>query len=534
MGWAMSHTECTSKAGSKERGPDRTRRRYRALVTRRTQVAGVTALVLAVPLLTPPAAATTAAVVRPTAVSGASPIAGCTLDGVQRGQLFPNSEVEPSEALNPANPANLVAAWQQDRYDNGGSQGIVTASSTDGGLTWRTNRRSRSSVCTGGTRAAGGNFQRASDPWVTFSPDGTAHLMTLSFDQDNPNGTFGTSAMLAMRSVDGGRTWQHPVVLRQDDSPRVLNDKNTMTADPHNPAFVYAVWDRLVIRPTPGVDNSVGPTWFARTVDGGLTWQPARKIFDPGLNSQTLGNQIVVLPNNATFNGELVDMFSLILSGQPNTQVALLRSANHGRTWDTVPVVVDDQQTVPVVDPETREPIRAGDVIPEVAVDPNSGALYVVWQDSRFGPRSSIAFSRSIDGGLTWSPTIKVNATPRNVPRGDQQAFTPMVGVSADGTVAVSYFDFRNDTANPATLPTDAFVVRCRPVGATTCTRSADWTAEQRLTPKSFNLAKAPNARGLFVGDYQGMAADPNGQFLPLWAMPHAKDPATVFVERTQ
>jgi len=531
----MSHAQRSRITGSKPSGPDRSRHRALtrvSLADRRTQLAGVAALLLAVPLLTPPAAATTATVVRPTRVSGSSPLAGCTLDGVQRGQLFTNAEVEPYVAINPTDPNNLVATWQQDRYSNGGSQGIVTASSTDGGLTWRMNARSRSSVCTGGTRAAGGNFQRASDPWVTFSPDGTAHLMTLSFDQDNPNGTFGPNGMLSMRSVDGGQTWQHPVALRTDDSPRVLNDKNSMTADPHNPAFVYAVWDRIVVRPKPGIDDSVGPTWFARTVDGGRTWQPARKIFDPGLNSQTIGNQIVVLPNNGSFNGELVDMFSLILSGSPNTQVALVRSANRGRTWDAAPVVVDDQHTVAVRDPDTGEAVRAGDVIPEVAVDPNSGALYVVWQDSRFGPRNGVAFSRSLDGGLTWSPTIKVNATPRDLPRGDQQAFTPMVAVAADGTIAVSYFDFRNNTADPATLPTDAFVVRCRPLTPAACTRSGDWTDEQRLTPTSFDLARAPDAGGLFVGDYQGLAVDPGGQFLPLWSMPHAKDPANIFIER--
>jgi hypothetical protein len=502
---------------------------------RRTQLAGAAAALLAAPLLNLPAAATPAGATRPTQVSGSSPIAGCDRDGVQRGRLFPNAEVEPYVALNPTDPDNLVAVWQQDRYSNGGSQGIVTASSTDGGLTWRLNARTRSSVCTGGTRAAGGDFQRASDPWVTFSPDGTAHLMTLSFDQDKPDGTFGPNAMLAMRSVDGGRTWQQPVELRADVDPAVLNDKNSMTADPHDPALVYAVWDRIVVRPKPGVDDFKGPTWFARTADGGSAWQPARKIFDPGLNNQTIGNQIVVLPNNGGFNGELVDVFDLFRTVDANTtttQVALLRSPNRGLTWGAEPVVVDDQDTLAVRDPETREPVRAGDVIPEVAVDPNSGALYVVWQDSRFGPRNSVAFSRSVDGGVTWSPTIKVNATPRDLPRGDQQAFTPMVAVADDGTVSVSYFDLRHNTANPATLLTDAFVVRCLPVTPATCTRSRDWTDEQRLTRTSFDMAQAPDAGGFFVGDYQGMVADPGGEVLPLWAMPHAGDPASVFIER--
>jgi hypothetical protein len=149
---------------------------------RKSQLAGAAALLLAAPVLNPPAAATPAGAARPTRVSGSSPIAGCDVDGVQRGRLFASTEVEPYVALNPTDPGNLVAVWQQDRYSNGGSQGIVTASSGDGGLTWRTNARTRSSVCTGGTTAAGGRYQRASDPWVTFSPDGTGHLMTLSFD----------------------------------------------------------------------------------------------------------------------------------------------------------------------------------------------------------------------------------------------------------------------------------------------------------------------------------------------------------------
>jgi hypothetical protein len=96
-------------------------------------------------------------------------------------------------------------------------------------------------------------------------------------------------------------------------------------------------------------------------------------------------------------------------------------------------------------------------------VDPTTGAVYVVWQDLRFGPRSSIAFSQSRDGGLTWSSPIRVNQTPAadpGEPAGNNQAFTPMVQVLKNGTVAVSYYDFRNNTADGgATTPTDALVV---------------------------------------------------------------------------
>ena len=33
--------------------------------------------------------------------------------------------------------------------------------------------------------------------------------------------------------------------------------------------------------------------------------------------------------------------------------------------------------------------------------------------------------------------------------------------MAADGTVTVTYYDFRNNTASPATLDTDYFAVHC-------------------------------------------------------------------------
>lgn len=102
------------------------------------------------------------------------------------------------------------------------------------------------------------------------------------------------------------------------------------------------------------------------------------------------------------------------------------RLVTQGATWDRRETIVDRHFRGVVVDPDDNARVRTGDILPEPAVDPNSGALYVVWQDARFGPRSSVAFSQSLDGGLTWSPTIKINQTPTTEPLGDQQAFLPL------------------------------------------------------------------------------------------------------------
>jgi hypothetical protein len=135
------------------------------------------------------------------------------------------------------------------------------------------------------------------------------------------------------------------------------------------------------------------------------------------------------------------------------------------------------------------------DRLPDIAVAPN-GTLYAVWSDGRFSgfTHDDVALSRSTNGGHTWSAPIKANASPAGV-----AAFTPSVDVSSDGTVAVTYYDFRNNTPSTSTLPTDAFAVFSHDGGAT-------FGGEERLTSTSFDLDLAPRAGGLFLGDYVGLS----------------------------
>ena len=475
-------------------------------------------------------------------VSGASPIGTCQGDdGNIGGTNVRNSEVEPFVAVDPSNPNVMIGAWQQDRWSNGGSQGLVTATSTNGGASWTVNAQSKSSKCTGGTPANGGFYERASDPWIAISPNGTAYLFSLSVDTNPAGFLTSPNAVLVMRSTDHGASWADPVTLRRDDSPNVLNDKNSITADPNSSSFVYAVWDRLNSPPSgnlsePAFENSpafTGDVWFSRTTNGGTSWEPARKIFKAGTIAQTIGNVIAVLPDNATFHGALVDVFTMLRGtrndhGTRGTHIAAIRSTDHGATWTKQETIISDFRRGIVVDPDDGAAHRTGDINPEVAVDHTSGATYVVWQDNRFGPRSSIALSQSLDGGATWSSPIRVNQTPPpdpGEPAGNNQAFTPMVQVLSDGTVAVSYYDFRNNTADSgATTPTDAFVVHCH----ASCANPANWGNEVRVTDASFDSRNAPVARGFFLGDYEGLGST-GSAVVPFFAMTHGSDPASIF-----
>jgi hypothetical protein len=424
-------------------------------------------------------AAPSRALAAPTLVSGASPFApGCN-GAPQTGTNYPNAEVEPFLAVDPTEPDHLVGVWQQDRWSDGGANGLATGVSWDAGQTW-VRTFAHFSRCAGGNASNGGDYERASDPWVTFSPDGTAHQIGLSLKNSNID-----SAILVSRSTSGGFFWSEPIALKVDTGdPNILNDKESITADPLNSRYVYAIWDRLdATRPL-----IQGPTWFSRTTNGGKTWERARIVYDPGLDAQTIANQIVVLPD-----GTLVNVFTLITdesTDSPRLSVAIIRSRNRGATW-TRPTIVNTLESIGVVDVETGEPVRTGDIIPMIAVDPRSGALTIVWQDARFsgGVRDGIAYSRSTDGGRTWSPPAQVNQAP-NV-----QAFTAAVA-SRDGRVAVTYYDFRNDTPDAATLLTNTWKVTSQDGGTT-------WQETPVSSP--FDMRTAPVARGFFVGDYEGL-----------------------------
>ncbi len=399
---------------------------------------------------------------------------------------YPNSEVEPRIAVDPNNPLHLVGVYQQDRWNDGGSRGIVAAVSTDGGNTWTNVPLPNQTV------NDGGSFYRSSDPWVSIGPDGTVYAISLPLNINVSNNGYYDGVYAAV-SQDGGFTWSDPSALTLNNNAGLTNDKESITADPTQAGYAYAVWDRLNNGTL--TTEGPGPALFSRTIDGGKTWSTPLDIYDPA-NGQTIGNQIVVLPN-----GTLMDVTLHIDYGGAPDQIEVLTSTDKGLTWSS-PTAVATTQGVGVSDPNTGAGVRVGGDLPEAAVDPSSGKVYIAWEDSRFSNNAhdGIVLSMSSDGGQTWSTPVAVNQTPTNIPNADQQAFTPTVAVAADGEVAVSYYDFRNNTGTGGAL-TDAWIAFANPAQSGPLT----FGNEQRLTDTSFNMELAPNAYGEFVGDYEGL-----------------------------
>src|SRR4051794_10136805 len=424
-------------------------------------------------------AATGTAVAAPATVSAdPSPYAnpGCAaLDASQvadAGSLnYLNSEVEPQVAIDPTDPLHLIAVWQQDRWSDGGAHGLVAGYSTDGGATWRVSPQPFS-ACYHAAHPVGGylNYQRASDPWVSIGPGtpgspssgSTAYSVSLSFDQTpypgDPNAR--RNAVGAAVSYDNGASWTNVQPIIADpcevgsvpapgyvcNNPRayVFNDKESVTADPAHPGIAYAVWDRLVAPPASpqGSQHELayfGQTLLSKTTDYGRTWSQPRIIVGLSSQDQTLGNQIVVDPRT----GVLYDFFNLIQNRSNRQQhrgenVAFVSSADGGATW-TAPKVISSLRAGVVVDPANVDPdtnappapSRTGDDIPEPAINPATGQLYVVWQDSRFPSNGGSAgvISAASDGG--GAPTAPAHGEPTKGP----PAYDPAVYVAPGGRV---------------------------------------------------------------------------------------------------
>jgi BNR repeat-like domain len=455
---------------------------------------------------------------------------GCGGSGEGGGAfLYQNSEVEPWFVVNPTNPENLVGFIQQDRWSDGGAHGLQVLVSDNAGGTWARTDSPDFSRCAGAEQGDPGYYERSSDPWLSFSPNGRLHAISLSTDRSTAR-----NAVLASFSDDGGDSWSTPRVIRADNSrsgplANLFNDKESITADPANSAYVYAVWDRIAspnenpLTPPQAYANSLawhGPAWFARSTDNGLTWETAHPIFAPKASrTQTIGNQIVVHPD-----GTVIDGFNYIVSSQNRRgirgdNVGVIFSDDHGETWSDVTLVakmgdrgVRDPEPVEQCRPDQPAGalctlVRTGDILPEFAVDwsdtDTRGNVYAVWQSHQRGVTAqgrpvddTIMLARSTDGGHTWDDPIQVSETPEDIYNG--QAFTSSVDVAANGDVAVTYYDFRNDEEGDDALSTDYWIVHSHDGGQT-------FGDEARLTDESFDMRKAPYARGYFVGDYEGL-----------------------------
>lgn len=425
-------------------------------------------------------------------------------DGCGGERTWAGADFEPHAAVNPRDPRNIAVAWIE-----GSAVTVVVASSHDGGRSWR-QTKVPGLHCTGDAEALA-----TGDPWLAFGPDGVLHLTAGSVvGARDPTGGARRAKVVASRSLDGGRSWTSATVV-EDGSD--FNDKPAITTDPERASHAWIVWTKG--RPAP--DYLAGDVRIAETNDHGRSWSASRVIIEtlPEPHIYPWGAELHVLPDGtlvaATMVWQPLGITEVPLPERGQFRAVAVRSVDGGATW-SAPVKIADVPAGATTDPEDGKRVRANQGL-SLEVGPD-GTAYALWWEEGPGGRPRVVLAESHDGGATWSSARVVGSATH--------AFLPALTVADDGTIAVTYFDLREDVPGDGQLTTVLWLAHSRDGGD-------DWE-ETRLT-RSFDYRTAQEIRGgLFLGDYFGLVAVPDGfGAVPALSAPIAREgPSDIFFRR--
>jgi hypothetical protein len=370
----------------------------------------------------------------------------------------PGNFTEPSVAVNPNNPLQITAVYQ----DN-----VHAAYSSDAGETWVTP-----------PNTAPPNYRVSGDVSAAYDLHGHAFVCYIAFDHLGTTNYWAHGAtrngIFVRRSLDGGKTWdvKDNVVAEQPTAPGIpFEDKPYLVADdslgPYS-GTLYVGWTRWTL-----ADSRL---LLSRSTDDGKSWsQPLEIDNKRGLPRDDNGA-------NEGFSGIVGPDSTLYVVWADGCHIVFTSSSDGGRTFETARDVI---QTAPImfdVEGTTRS-----NGFPVISMDPKSGRLYVGWSDYRNGG-VDVFCSTSTDRGKTWSPAVRVNSDP--IHDGADHFFQWLAVDPATGAAYVDFYDRRQDPRNER-----AIVVLARSTdGAKSFTNYA-WT-DQPFDP-----------RGAFFGDYIGLAA---------------------------
>ena len=413
--------------------------------------------------------------------------------GDDPGELPQNlrAQAEPHIIRSPNEPDFLLATFQEGRTTTGGAADCGYAVSHDGGLTWKR------SLIPNLAKPSGGPFMVASDPVAGIAADGTAYLNTLGVRSQEP---VTTGAALVSRSLDGGVTFEPPVIAYESPNNEFFPDKNWMAINtfPETATAGRVVVTFTLFSNTGGTSRPIGRVL---SDDKGQTWSPPAYIHDPNTDSQ--GSQPVFLPD-----GKLaISYWNFNKTPQTNVDdfIELVVSEDGGNTFGPPRFVT----TVAFYDhPRIRDAI----VLPSMTASRGSGDLFIVYQARHDGGSPRIMFTKSTDQGASWTTPIPISDNPAGL-----AVINPAVAASPDGQkIDVAFYDARD---NPDSLTRlDMYLAQSFDGGAT-------WQPNIRLTPVSTDAALAPmsgnnpNNPNFMLGDYQGIAESTNANVpaVPLW-----------------
>ena len=218
----------------------------------------------------------------------------------------------------------------------------------------------------------------------------------------------GNADVYFARSIDGGRTFG-PSKRINDDKTDAVQYKPSIGVDARG--IIYVAWR----------DGRTGNAdiFFARSTDGGKSFSRNIRLNDDRSKAYQ-GNPTLAVNSE----GYVAVAWSDARNGKDDIYLSV--SHDQGRSFSKNRQVNDD--------PETPSHSH-----PAVAVDEN-GTVYAVWEDHR-NNHSDIYIARSTDGGKTFSSNRRVNDDSGSAPQ-----ISPSIVVGPLGQIYVAWGDFRNST----------------------------------------------------------------------------------------
>jgi hypothetical protein len=369
---------------------------------------------------------------------------------------------EPSIAVNPLDPKQVVAAFQDNAH---------VSYSNDGGQTWH--------LASG---AAPANYLVSGDVSIVYDNQGHAILCYLAFDRLGATDYWAHNAtrngIFIRRSLDGGKTWekndvaviQHPTApgIPFEDKPYIVADD---TAGPYA-GNLYVGWTRFTL-----TDSTI---LFSRSIDDGKSWsRPITISTQPGLPRDDTGSV-------EGFDAAIGPDGTVYAVWSDGTHIVLATSTDGGRHFRA------SREIIPTAASYFKpKQVDRGDGFPQIAIDPRGGRrggpLYVCWTDYRNGD-IDVFVSTSLDRGRSWGPAVRVNNDPLH--DGADQFMQWAAVDPATGDLYVVFYDRRADPANvKATI---------------TLARSAN----HGHSFENYAWTRTPfDPEDAFIGDYSGLAA---------------------------
>lgn len=348
---------------------------------------------------------------------------------------------EPFVAINPNNPNHMVVGANSWLVGNG-SYEVHAYVTFDAGRTW-------ASSAPYIDRNAG--RINAADPTVAFGPNGDVYFAFVAITPQ-------PGAVAVSRSTDGGLTWSYQSWVTSFANSA---DKPAM-ASANGKLYVFYQ----------------GASLFSTVSSDGATWSAPNAIEAGGRNAYPVvdsrGNVNVFYNSNAS-----------------------IKMARIGTRISSGPSISTVANTVAL---QQRPAGYRASNYPTAGVD-SRGNLYVAWADGRNAGRGNdILFSRSVDGGRTWSAAVTVNSDATS---SDQ--LMPALAVSSNGAVSIAWLDNRND---PNNINYDVYMA--------TSVNGQTFGANKRVTEVASNPYNDPRMQGTMIGDYFALSAS-NGLVYSLW-----------------